>query len=44
MLTFELIPIKSEGRLSAMNFPSISTASLMMAWMTSGLSLFLRRE
>jgi hypothetical protein len=39
-----LMPIKSLGKLSEINFFSMVTASLMMPWIISGRSLFLRRE
>ena len=38
--TFELIPIKSDGRDYVMNFFSIVTASVMIYWILSDVSLF----
>lgn len=42
--TLLLMPIRSLGRLSEMNFFSMVTASRIISWISSGLSLFLSRE
>jgi len=44
VISLLLMPIKSLGKLSEINFFSMVTASLMMPWIISGRSLFLRRE
>lgn len=43
-ITFEFIPIKSEGRDSVMNFFSIVTASVIIYWILSFVSLFYNWE